>query len=179
MKKACLLISLGILFFYSCTGQHENKDRGYIVNIGDTAPDFKMELVSGEKVSLSQYNGKVVMLQFTASWCGVCRREMPYIEEEIWQVLKDNDNFALLAIDRDEPRETVIAYSNKVGISYPIGLDPGADIFTRYAEREAGITRNVIINREGKIIFLTRMFDKKEFNEMKEVIFKELGYNEQ
>ena len=63
----------------------------------------------------------------------------------------------------------------KTGITYPIGLDPGADIFARYALREAGITRNVILNREGEIIFLTRLFDREEFDSMKRVIFRELG----
>ena len=53
---------------------------GYIVKVGQTAPDFTMTLANGNKVKLSDLRGKVVMLQFTASWCGVCRKEMPYIE---------------------------------------------------------------------------------------------------
>ena len=51
-------------------------DAGYIVKVGDMAPDFEMELTNGQKVKLSDLRGKVVMLQFTASWCGVCRKEM-------------------------------------------------------------------------------------------------------
>lgn len=54
---------------------------GYIVKVGDTAPDFEMKLTDGRKVKLSELKGKVVMLQFTASWCGVCRKEMPFIEK--------------------------------------------------------------------------------------------------
>lgn len=50
---------------------------GYIVKVGDEAPDFEMTLTDGQKVKLSSLRGKVVMLQFTASWCGVCRKEMP------------------------------------------------------------------------------------------------------
>ena len=175
MKKAKNLSIVLLFLVIACQGQ-EGTDRGYIVKAGDQAPDFVMELTDGKEVKLSDLKGKVVMLQFTASWCGVCRREMPFIEKEIWQELKNRDDFALLAIDRDEPRETVIAYTQKVGISYPIGLDPGADIFALYAHREAGITRNVIINREGEIIFLTRLFEREEFDHMKEVIFREVGF---
>jgi len=134
-------------------------ERGYIVAVGDVAPDFSMELTDGKAVKLSEFRGKVVMLQFTASWCGVCRREMPHIENDIWLKHKDNPNFALLAIDRDEPLEIVIEFAKSTGITYPIGLDPNADIFALYADRKAGITRNVIIDKTGKIVMLTRLFN--------------------
>ena len=138
-------------------------DRGYMVKVGDIAPDFTMELTNGEKVTLSSYRGKVVMLQFTASWCGVCRKEMPFIEKDIWQKNKENDQFALWAIDRDEPLQTVVDFAKETGITYPIGLDPNADIFAKYADRKAGITRNVIIDKDGKIVMLTRLYDEAEF----------------
>ena len=128
---------------------------GYIVKVGDMAPDFEMTLTDGTKVKLSSLRGKVVMLQFTASWCGVCRKEMPYIESDIWQKHKDNKQFALYGIDRDEPL-----------VTYPLGLDPGADIFALYAERNAGITRNVLIDRNGKIVMMTRLFNDDEFKSL-------------
>ncbi|MEZ4907862.1 MAG: TlpA disulfide reductase family protein [Saprospiraceae bacterium] len=116
--------------------------------------------------------GKVVMLQFTASWCSVCRKEMPFIENEIYSLLRDED-FVLIGIDRDEPLQTVKDFANKMNITYPLAMDPGAEIFSMYAEKEAGVTRNVIIDREGKIIYLTRLFDREEFDKMKQVIFKQ------
>jgi hypothetical protein len=58
---------------------------------------------------------------------------------------------------------------------YPLALDPDADIFGLYALKEAGVTRNVIIDRTGKIVFLTRLFDREEFDRMKKVIFLELA----
>jgi len=152
----------------------QEDDRGYLVKVGDTAPDFTMTLTTGEQIQLSDLKGKVVMLQFTASWCGVCRKEMPFIENEIWQVLKDNSEFALFGIDRDEPLEKVIWFGEKVGVTYPLALDPGAEIFQLFALKDAGITRNIIIDRDGKIIYLTRLFEREEFNEMKEIIFQQL-----
>lgn len=143
---------------------------GYIVSVGEMAPDFTMELIDGDKVTLSSLKGKVVMLQFTASWCGVCRKEMPYIESDIWLKHKDNSEFALIGIDRDEPLETVKRFAKSTGITYPIGLDPNGDIFAEYALRGAGITRNVLIDREGKIVMLTRLFNEAEFNELVEKI---------
>lgn len=152
----------------------DDEAKGYIVKVGDIAPDFEMNLLNGQKVKLSELKGKLVMLQFTASWCGVCRKEMPFIENEIWQEHKDND-FALFALDLDEPKEKAEALIAATGITYPIALDAEGKIFTKYALKESGVTRNVIVNKEGEIIFLTRLFNREEFNEMKKVIEAELN----
>ena len=144
-------------------GTHEPDSVGYIVRVGDIAPEMELELTDGQKVKLSELRGKVVMLQFTASWCGVCRKEMPFIESDIWQKHKSNPNFALYGIDRDEPIETVKAFAEKTGVTYPLALDPGADHFAKYAERKAGITRNVLVDKEGKIVMLTRLYNEEEF----------------
>ena len=148
----------------------QNDDRKYLVKVGDFAPDFEMVAPDGTKMKLSELRGKVVMLQFTASWCGVCRKEMPFIESDIWQKHKNNSDFALFGIDRDEPAETVISFAKKTGVTYPIGLDPKAGIFELYAEKDAGITRTVIIGKDGRIVMLTRLYDPEEFKEMVKVI---------
>lgn len=137
---------------------------GYIVKVGGEAPDFEMTLTDGQKVKLSSLRGKVVMLQFTASWCGVCRKEMPFIEKDIWQKHKDNASFALYGVDRDEPLEKVKAFAKQTKVTYPLGLDPGADIFAKYAVRNAGITRNVLIDKTGKIVMMTRLYNEEEFS---------------
>lgn len=172
--KYIYLVLLALLISAPSISQDVSDDRGYIVKVGDKAPDFEMELTNGDTIKLSELRGKVIMLQFTASWCGVCRKEMPYIESDIWNVLKDREDFALFGIDRDEPLDKVIAFGEKVGITYPLGLDPGAEIFKLFAMEKAGITRNVIINKEGEIIFLTRLFNHEEFSAMKERLFAEL-----
>lgn len=168
MKK--LSIILFLLFTSVNIFSQENIDYQYKVKVGDIAPDFEMSLPSVKTIKLSSLRGKVVMLQFTASWCGVCRKEMPHIEKDIWQKHKNNPNFALFGIDREEPAETVLKFAKATGVTYPIGLDPKADIFATYAEREAGITRNVIIDKDGKIVMLTRLFKMEEFNEMVSLI---------
>ena len=169
MRKI-FIICITLLTFTSMSYAQETDERGYIVKVGDMAPDFKIKLTDGKTVQLSDLKGKIGMLQFTARWCGVCRKEMPFIESDIWQKHKNNPQFALLAIDRDEPLKTVIDFAKSTGITYPIGLDKGADIFALYAFREAGITRNVIIDKSGKIVMLTRLYNEKEFAEMKSVI---------
>ena len=141
-------------------------ETGYIVRVGDEAPDFTITTTEGNTVRLSDLRGKVVMLQFTASWCVVCRREMPFIESDIWQKHKDDPNFVLMGVDRDEPLETVIGFKEKMAVTYPLGLDPGASIYSRYALKESGITRNVLIDKNGKIVKMTRLYNQEEFSSL-------------
>ncbi|MBB3188541.1 TlpA disulfide reductase family protein [Microbacter margulisiae] len=143
---------------------------GFIVKIGDWAPPFIMTLTDGRTIPLWSLKGKVVMLQFTASWCGVCRREMPFIEKDIWQKYKNNPHFALFAIDRDEPLKVAKYFILSTGITYPMALDPGAKHFQLYAHKEAGVTRNVLIDKNGRIVFLTRLYTPQEFHALTEKI---------
>lgn len=142
---------------------------GFLVKVGEDAPNFKTRLTNGEKLKLKKLRGKVVMLQFTASWCKVCVKEMPYIEREIWLEHMDDD-FVVIGVDRDEPLEKVLAFIEKTKVTYPMALDPGAEIFKLFAEEKSGVTRNVIIDKQGKVRMVTRLFKRKEFDEMKEMI---------
>lgn len=143
--------------------------RGYLVKVGDKVPNLSMSLIDGTTVTLKDLRGKVVMLQFTASWCSVCRKEMPHIEKEIWLPNKDK-NLVVIGVDRDEPLEKVKKFAKQMQVSYPLALDPGADIFGIFASKKSGVTRNVIIDKKGKIAFLTRLFEPKEFQAMKDKI---------
>ncbi len=146
------------------------EDYGYIVKIGQQMPEIEFQLANGKTIKTNDLKGKVVMLQFTASWCVVCRKEMPHIENEIWQKHKNNPDFALYGIDMDEPLDKVKKFAKTMNITYPLALDPGAKIFYTFAEKGAGVTRNVIIDKNGKIVYMTRLYKEDEFNEMKEVI---------
>ena len=181
-----LLLAMGTLIFTACggtTAPSETTQEGdtittdtivyehdYLVKVGDMAPDFSLPMTDGTTFTLSEQRGKVVMLQFTASWCGVCRREMPHIESEIWQRHKDNANFVLVGVDREETKDVVDTYTQKVGTTYPMALDTAANAFASYALRQSGITRNVLIDRDGKIVKLTRLYNEAEFNGLVQAI---------
>ncbi len=142
----------------------DNND--YIVFDGDPAPDFTTTIYKGEKVTLSDLKGKVVMLQFTASWCSICRNEMPHIEKDIWQKHKDDEDFVLLAVDLKEGDEDIAYMIETTGITYPVVYDPKADIFNSYNLKGAGVTRNVLIDKDGTIVMRTRRFHQDEFNSL-------------
>ena len=154
-----------LIIFLSFLNAVEPDERGYIVKVGDESPDFKMQLIDGKTITKKDLNGKVVVLQFTASWCSVCRKEMPHLEKDVWQKFKAKD-FILIGVDRDEPLDVVQEFTKEIKVTYPMALDPGADIFALFAAREAGVTRNIVIDQTGKIVFLTRLFEEKEFKAM-------------
>jgi peroxiredoxin len=173
MRNLIIISSVIIAIGCSCAQQKRVHEDGYVVKTGDPAPDFIINEAGGTSYRLSDLRGKIVMLQFTASWCSVCRTEMPFIQKEIWQEKKGSD-LVVVGIDRDEPIETVLKFQKEMAVTYPLALDPGANIFSLFALKDAGVTRNVVIDRNGKIIFLTRLFDREEFDQMKKVIFAQL-----
>lgn len=178
-----LMLVFSSVFIAACGGATEGKtaaedstsvakvdtivyEHDYLVKVGDVAPDFALPMTDGSTFKLSDHRGKVVMLQFTASWCGVCRKEMPHIESQIWQRHKKNADFVLVGVDREETKEVVDAYTQKVGTTYPMALDTAANVFASYALRQSGITRNVLINRDGTIVKLTRLYNEDEFSSL-------------
>jgi peroxiredoxin len=167
-----LIMSVSLVGLSQSYQQHIPEEYGYKVKNGDTVPDFDIELPNGLKTPISALRGKAIMLQFTASWCSVCRKEMPHIESEIWEKQKSNPHFALYGIDLKEEKDKVLEFQEQMKITYPLALDLDGNIFYKFAAKDAGVTRNVIVDQSGKIVFMTRLYKEEEFNEMVKVIEK-------
>ena len=178
MKKILIIIALALTASHAWAQKAEPAEnaetRGYAVAIGDDTPDFTITYLDGKTVKLSSLRGKLVMLQFTASWCPVCRKEMPHIENDIWQRHKTDTNFVLIGIDLKEKPRKITQFAKETGISYPLTLDENGKIFALYTEKNAGVTRNILIAPNGKILFMTRLFDPEEFNMLVQIIEDEL-----
>ena len=160
------VIFISISFIFT---QQQADSVGFYVKIGDLSPEFSLTFPNGDSTSFAELKGKVIMLQFTASWCSVCRQEMPHIEKDIVQDLKCDD-LVVIGVAMDEPAEKVIKFAEDMKITYPLALDPGAEIFGLFADKNSGVTRNVIIDKKGKIAHLTRLFNMEEFSTMVEKI---------
>lgn len=149
-------------------------ERGYRVSVGEKAPLFNFELLTGDTINNVLLKGNVVVLQFTASWCSVCRKEMPVLEKEVWQRFKGED-FLLIGLDLKENEEQVKKFAENMGITYPMASDIDGSIFELFAGPNQGVTRNIVIDKKGEIVFLTRLFEIEEFHEMVKVIEIELA----
>ena len=106
---------IALIIFLSFLNAVEPDERGYIVKVGDESPDFKMQLIDGKTITKKDLIGKVAVLQFTASWCSVCRKEMPHLEKEVWQKFKVKD-FILIGVDRDEPLDVVQEFTKDIKV---------------------------------------------------------------
>ncbi len=112
------------------------------------AQKFILRDLSGTKVSLEDHRGKIVFLNFWATWCPPCRIEMPSMEK-LYTHFKDND-FTMLAINIRERIRQVKAFKKKFKLNFPILLDSDGKVATAYAARRIPVT--YLIDREGYLI---------------------------
>ena len=163
MKKTYLTFFL--LFTLKVMLSQNEINRGYKVNIGDKLPQITLNMLNGEKWTNKDFENKVVVIQFTGSWCSVCRKEMPHLEKRVWQKFK-NENFLLVGVDIKDSRERADAFVKLTGVTYPVAHDPEGAIFSKFTLEGAGVTRNILVNKKGEIVFLTRLFEEEEFESM-------------
>ena len=140
-----------------------------LIKKGDKAPDFTVEMVNGEQITLSKLKGKVVVVNFWATWCPPCRQELKVVEKELINRFKGKD-FVFLPISRGEAKKTVEAFRKQNGYTFPMGLDPKQTIYKKYASNY--IPRNFVVGKDGKVIYVSVGYEPKEFAEMVEVIEK-------
>lgn len=113
------------------------------------APNFTLPDLNGKKIELKDYRGKIVFLNFWATWCLTCEEEMPSMEK-LYQKFKGN-SFEILTISIDtEGKQIVIPYMKKFDLTFPALLDPKSKVAKLY--RTTGVPETFIINKEGFIV---------------------------
>jgi cytochrome c biogenesis protein CcdA/peroxiredoxin len=104
------------------------------ITLGKQAPDFATTAPDGAALRLSDFRGQVVLLNFWATWCGPCRNEMPEFQAVYEQL--QTEGFTVLAVNMLEKPEAVQAFMDELGLSFPIALDPAAEINDQYQIRQ-------------------------------------------
>lgn len=141
----------------------EQVDASEIV-VGKPAPDFTLNNMNGEEVKLSDYQGKLVYLNFWATWCGYCDQEMP----DLQALNTENDDLVVLAVNVREDKELVQSYLDEGGYDFPVLLDEEGEITAKYLV--AGMPTTYFINSEG--ILLDRYPGMMEKEQMEEILGK-------
>ncbi len=117
--------------------------------IGNLAPDFQLNNLDGQSVSLGDFRGKPVLVNFWTSWCPPCRSEMPFIQDIFTDKKWADAGLVVLAIDISESPSTVREFVKKYGLTFPVLLDIARDVSLEYYVRAVPTT--FLIDREGII----------------------------
>ena len=150
------------------TGEKPNLPPGHVdvsaIVAGEAAPDFTLTNMEGKEVNLSDYKGKLVYLNFWATWCGYCDEEMP----DLQALNAENDDLVVLAVNVREDKDTVGAYLEKGSYDFPVLLDLEGEIAGTYLV--SGMPTTYFINSEG--ILLDRYPGMMDKDQMEEILGK-------
>ncbi|WP_341938100.1 TlpA family protein disulfide reductase [Marinimicrobium sp. C2-29] len=126
---------------------------GLALNVqAEKAPDFTLKSDTGENLNLEEQRGKVVMINFWASWCAPCRKEMPLLEELYDRYEKDG--FTLFGINVEQNPEAAEKFLADVGVSFPILYDPESEVSRAYQVNAMPTT--VMVDRDGEVRYVNR-----------------------
>jgi thiol-disulfide isomerase/thioredoxin len=144
-----LLVALPLMLTAQSTIDEMLSNEGFANAINrPEAPDFSLERLGGSETSLSSLRGKVVFVNFWATWCGPCRIEMPSMERLYNQIPKDR--FEILAVDLRESPDIVAEFVNELGLTFPILLDSQGRTGAIYGVR--GIPTTFLVDKEGRLV---------------------------
>lgn len=137
--------------------------------VSGPAPDFTLKSRSGENVKLSELRGDVVMVNFWASWCGPCRKEMPLLDD-LQEQYRDY-GFTILGVNVDEDRDAAMKLLEHVPVDFPILFDPESRVSELYGVDAMPST--YLVDRDGKLRYLHRGY-KPGYEDAYEEQVKEL-----
>jgi peroxiredoxin len=116
--------------------------------VGAPAPDFELNNLANEAIRLSNLQGKIVVINFWATWCEPCKVEMPFFEQLYGS---SKNQLEILAVNFDEPPQQVKQFSEEFQLSFPVLLDPGGNVQELYRVR--GYPTTFILDEEGIVRF--------------------------
>lgn len=160
--------SLLVFYFIIFSSVLFAQDEFTLVKEGQKAPDFTFETAPGKTTKLSDYKGKVVWINFFATWCGPCRAELPHLQKEVFDPYKNNKNFVLLILGREHSWDEVNKFKTEQKLTMPFYPDPERKVFSLYANQN--IPRNFIVDKEGNVVVSSLGFNEKEFAEIKKKV---------
>jgi peroxiredoxin len=165
MKKALLSIFIG---FFSISLLVAQTDPTTLIKIGDKAPLFTCKTIDNKTVDIANLRGKIILINFFATWCGPCNQELPLLQKNIWDKYKDNPAFELIILGREHTEKEVTDFVISKKYTMPFAPDPKRDIFKLYATQS--IPRNIIIGKDGRIIFQSIGYSDSEFKKLEAFI---------
>jgi peroxiredoxin len=169
--KTTLTSVIAALATFTVALAESSPEQATLTKVGQQAPGFSVTTFDGKELVSRDLKGKVVLLNFFATWCGPCMMEMPQLEREVWQKFKEK-GLIVLAIGREHKNEELIDFQKKKGFTFPMAGDPNREVYGKFASQY--IPRNVLIGKDGTILFQSVGFEEGDFQKMIQTIEKAL-----
>lgn len=161
MKSILFVVALSSSFSLNADWQQPELSHNLtVIKKVTQAPEFELHNMDEEKVKLSDYKGKVVLINFWATWCPPCIREMPSMERLHQQV--DADNFKVIAVNQMEDIDQVFAFTGQLEVdpTFEILFDSTSEVSRDYAVR--GLPTTYLVDKQGNIRY--RAVGGREFD---------------
>jgi peroxiredoxin len=174
---ACLIASVGCDAGSTDPSSQASAETSFVVErvgprVGTTAPNFQLWDMDGKPISLSEYRGAVVLVNFWATWCGPCRVEMPAMEQLYREF--NRKGFEILAVSTDSQGVAVTRpFKESLGLTFPILHDSDFRVGIAYGARTLPIT--FLVDRQGMIkhrIFGARDWGSQEARQLIQTLLK-------
>jgi len=123
-------------------------------------------------ITPSNLKGSVTLINFFATWCGPCLKELPELEQKIWEKYKAYKTFNLMVIGRGHSAKEIDVFNEKHCYDFPMYADSTKAVYNLFADKY--IPRNYIINREGKIVYASVNYTPLEFAKILQKLEEEL-----
>lgn len=155
----------------SVSAQEDGTTIGFVVKKGQMMPHFKVQKLDGGKINTKKLRGKVILLDFWGAKCGGCLLAMKRFPKEVIEVYGEREDFFLLPVEAQKGKEADIrASAKRMGLDFPLAFENGQDIAGLFFNRNFGLPRTLIIDREGKIVYMAYGYTEEEFLRMLEVL---------
>ena len=134
------------------------------IQLGQKVPAFTINVDSGKTININQLKGKIVFINFFATWCVPCMAELPILQRNVWDKYNKNPNFKMLVIGRGHIEKEVQNFKAKYNFTLPMYPDETKKIYSLFATKY--IPRNYIIDKSGVVVYTSIAYDKEEFAKM-------------